>query len=469
MTDVTPDLPLEVGVAATLDEAPKPPSLSRGSAARFIADASGLVFGIVSGVITARGLGPAGKGLFSSLTLIAGIVLWVCSLGLGDAAIVLVGQRKATIQQALSVTITASLALSVLGMALLWGASIVAFSSDWDEVRDAAILACFVLPVLVVSNDLGFLLSAQERVIAHSAVGATTAVMTSLGLILFVGLIPLSIAGGVLANGVGAGAGLVLAAWLLRRSGLSFRPRFDRKYLIAAVSYGFSVAVSYVVTIMFLRLDLLLTYVLAGSGPAGHYSVALALSALVGLLPLAISGATFPRLARVDEADANELTAQACRYGLAAALSAALLLLAAVPIALPLLFGRAFTPAIGPTLVLLPGSVLWSTQWLLSRAAAARGRTALLLRSFMLGLAVMCGMDYLLIPRLGITGAALSAVAGPAAGLLLCLFSYHRSPFWTLPLRRLLPRAGDFRAVVVQSLGLLPLRRPGPLEDGTSR
>src|ERR671926_1037580 len=99
MGDTTPGSS-ELGVTTGLDEQ-RLPSLKRNSAARFLADAAGLVFGIISGVITARALGPTGKGLFSSLTLLSGILVWVCCMGLGDAAIVMVGQKKATVQQAL--------------------------------------------------------------------------------------------------------------------------------------------------------------------------------------------------------------------------------------------------------------------------------------------------------------------------------------------------------------------------------
>jgi O-antigen/teichoic acid export membrane protein len=466
MTDTAPGSPPELGVVPDPNAQLRQPSLTRNSAARFLADIAGLVFGVISGVITARGLGPTGKGLFSTLTLLASILMWVCCMGLGDAAIVMVGQKRATIQQALSVTITAGLCLSCLGAALLWGSAILAFENDWGEVRTAAIIACGALPISVLGTQLGFLLSAQERVVAHSAVAATTAVMTSVGLILFIGLIPLSIAGGIVANLVGAGAGLGLAWWCLRRSGLSFRPRFDRGYLFPALRYGMSVAVSYVVTLMFLRVDLLLTYSLAGPRAAGHYSVALALSGLVSLLPVAISSGTFPRLTAVDEVRAQQLVAQASRYGVAAALTAGLILLAAVPVGVPVLFGRAFAPAVGPALILLVSSILWSSQWVLSRAHAARGQPGLLLGSFLLGLVVMCGMDFFLIPRFGITGTALAAVAGPAFGLLLCLFSYHRSPSWTLPLSAYFPRARDFRGLITQSLQLLPVKRGDAMQPG---
>ncbi len=71
----------------------------------------------------------------------------------------------------------------------------------------------------------------------------------------------------------------------------------------------------------------------------------------------------------------------------------------------------------------------------------------------------MAGLDYVLIPRIGIVGAALSAVAGPAAGLVLALRSYHRSAWWDRPLTVFVPRGRDFHAFYGECLGMLPLPR----------
>ncbi len=458
VTNLNSELPVsDIGVTA--GDAAALPSLARQSVSRFLADVTGMVFAIVSGAVAARGLGPTGKGLFSSLTLLATLVFAICSLGLGDAAVVMVGQNRATIQQAVSVTIGTAFVLSALGAALLWGAALLAFSDNWSDIRSGVVIACAGLPLTLLLYEVGYLLFVRERVAAHSAVVAVTSVTTSLALVLFVGIIPLSIAGAVMANGVGSLVGLVLAGWLLRRTGVSFRPRLDLAYLIPAARYGISVALSSVVTVTLLRADMLLVYALAGPGPAGHYSISLTLAALVGLLPMAIATATFPRLARVDEATAKDLTAQACRYGAAAALTVACALFIAVPFAVPLVFGPDFRPAVVPTLVLLPGGVFWSMQWILSRSAAARGWPGLLLWSFLLALVVMFGMDLFLIPRLGVLGAALSAVAGPAAGLGVCLVWYHRAPVWSMKLGDLVPRIADLRAFVARSLELVPLPR----------
>ncbi len=454
MTDPVTELPTAAGLRPATGVA-QPVSLVRNSAARFLAESAGLAFGMVAGVLTARWLGPADKGLFSSLTFLAALVVQLSSMGLGDAAIVLVGQRRATVQRAVAVTLFATVCSALVATIILWPAASVAFAEDWDHVRSATVIACAGVPVSTLAYVLGFLLAAQERIVAESVVVGVTSAMTMVGIVLFVGVLPLSLPGALLASVLGSGIGLVVAVVLVSRCGLSLRPRADWDYLRAALRYGVPVEASYLVTLMFLRVDLLVVYSLAGAAAAGQYSVALTVAALVGLLPTAISHATFPRTATLEEHEANRLTVQAFRFGVVAAVAGSLALAAAIPFAVPLLFGPAFRPAVAPAILLIAGGIIWSSQWLLCRAAAARGRPGLLLWSFTVGLVVMITLDVILVPRLGLVGAALGSTAGPAAGLLLCLRAYHRSPWWTLPLSELIPRGTDVRALVTQSFGLL--------------
>jgi O-antigen/teichoic acid export membrane protein len=448
------------------DRAPAP-SLVRNSAARFVADGAGLASSLVASIVTARVLGPTGKGLFSSLTFLSAMVIHLFSAGLGDAAIVLVGQRRATLQRALSSTLGAGLCSAVLGMGALWLACLVAFRGDWERMRAAALISCLGLPLFLCAYHLSYLLSAQERIPASSMVLATMNLSTTAAIALFVAGMGLSVPGGALAGVVGAACGLTLAAALLRRSGLSLTPGWDRSYVGAALRYGPAVAASYLVSIMLQRADLVLVYALAGSGPAGHYSVGLTIASLAALLPIAISNATFPRIAKLGKEEAPELMVRTCRLGVAAAAVGAVLLTVATPVLVPLLFGREFLPAVGPTLILVPSGLIWSAQWLLCRAWAARGRPGLLMASFGVSLLVMVGLDILVVPRFGITGAAAVSVIAPALGLALCLVTYRRSPGWPLPILDFLPRPSDFRAVGAEALRLLPVRKAsGAAVDG---
>jgi O-antigen/teichoic acid export membrane protein len=419
------------------------PSLARSSSVKLLADGASLVFGMIAAVLTARWLGPSGKGLLASLFFLAGLIMQLCSIGIGDAAIVFVGHRRVDLQRAAGVTVAVAIGMGLVGAGLLLGAARIAFRADWPAVRAAVLVASVGMPVTLLAYVLTFLLSAQERIAASSAVLATTSGLTTVGIGIFVGVAQWSVKGGVIGSLFGGVAGLVLAIALLARSGLSLRPGWDSAYARLAVRYGLTIEASYLVTVLFMRVDLLLTYALAGSAPAGRYSVALTVSGLAGLAPTAIAYAAFPRLANLDESEAAELTARLSRLSLAAAGVSTVALLVVAPLLIPLLFGRAFRSAAGPTLILLPGSILWSGQWLVCRAAAARGRPGLLLRSFGLGLAVMCTGDFILIPRIGINGGAISALIGPMAGLALALVSYARAPWWPMSVWTLFPRPGD--------------------------
>ncbi|MDQ4145282.1 MAG: oligosaccharide flippase family protein [Actinomycetota bacterium] len=430
-----------------------------------MADASGLIFGLLASVITARWLGPRGKGLFASLTLLSSVVVQLCTLGLGDAAIVYVGQKKVSIQRALASTGAVTVVAGLGGTAVVWVAAWLSFRRDWSDVRTGALIAALGVPVFLAAVNSSFLLSAEERIPASSAVLAMLAGAVVPGLLLFVVVVPLGVSGAMLASLVSATAAFALGAGLLSRSRLNFRPCWDSQYLKLALRYGISVQASYLLTVVFLRGDLLFVYSLAGPRAAGLYSVSLTGAALVSLLPIAISGATFPRLSRLEDEDANRLTAQLCRLGLVATLLSAVLLVPAIPIAVPLLFGSPFTPAVPATLILIAGSMIWSAQWLLCRARAARGFPGLLVKSFGLSLVTMCGLDLVLIPRFGINGAALASLAASCAGLLVCLAAFARSTWWKLPLTQLVPGWGDFRFFVTQPRRLLS--RPGRTAEGS--
>lgn len=454
--------------AAGLGTSPRPPSLIRSSAARFLADAAGVTSSLVASIITARALGPDGKGLFSTLTFLTAMVVHVFSAGLGDAAIVFVGQKKATLQQALSSTLGASLCSAVVGMVVLWVGCLVAFSDDWADIRNAAVISCLGLPVFLCAYQLSYLLSAQERIPASSAVIAIMNTCTTFGLAVFVAGLGLFITGGALAGAVGAASGLILAATLIRRSGLSLRPSWDSRYLAGALRYGPAIAASNLVSIMLQRADLLLVYALAGSRAAGHYSVGLTIGSLVALLPLAISNATFPRIAKLPDEEATELMVRTCRLGIAAAAVGAVLMLVVTPVLVPLLFGRKFLPAVGPTLILVPSGLIWSAQWLLSRAWAARGRPSLLMTSFGASLAVMVPLDLLAIPRLGLVGAAIVSLVAPAIGLAICFRTYRRWSGWPYPTMAFAPRRDDFRAVAGEAMKLLHVKGSSAGPDGAS-
>lgn len=421
---------------------PRPGTLRRGSLVRFASDGSGVVLGTVSGIITARVLGPAGKGTLAALTFVTLLVIQCCTLGLGDAAVVRIGQGKASAQEALSSSLLLVLAASLIGAGVVLVYSILQLPIGDGSILAAVGVACLTVVVASVGQLLIFMVYARQRIVAVSLLTIAISLTTTLAVVVLCVLLRLDVFGGTLAALVAAALGFGVATGMLSREQLRLRPRFSPSYLRPALSFGLRAQLANVLAYSSARVDLLFVYALANDRQAGLYSVALTLGTITGFAAIALSYASFPRMAAMSDREALDLTAEMARLAMILGVVLAIVLALALSTLITVLLGSAYAGALLPGIVLLAGNVLWGEQWLLSRALAARGDPGLLVRSFLVNLATMIAADLLLIPLAGALGAAVGALVAPAAGVAVCLVSYRRrgvSP------TRFVPRRGDLR------------------------
>ena len=423
----------------------KAKSIATNTASRFLADSLSLVFGMINGIITARWLGPDGKGVLASLTLLGGIFSQFSCLGLQEASIIMIGRKRSTTQEALSASMAAMLlstGMSMLGFTLVCALE---FRSNWSEVTPAILATCFGLGVFSFSNLLCGILNSRELIVFNSLVYAAGSALTALGTWLLVVLFSWSLIGAALSPVLAALVGLAALGIQVRILGLSLRPRWNTAYVLAALRCGLGIQVSYLLVAMSARIDLVLVYSLASRSAAGLYSVALTVSMISGMVPLALSIATFPRLAGLDSPEASALISKTCRLSVLATSACGMLMVLFVPIVIPLLFGSAYTAACLPTTILIGGGVPWSCMWLLARGAAARGQPWTLLCSFGASLIVMLLLDLLLIPVAGMVGAALAATLASLAGLATCVLLLMYYDEISIRISDLLPGVEDLR------------------------
>jgi O-antigen/teichoic acid export membrane protein len=427
---------------------------------RLIATVATVVMGFVYALVTARWLGPADKGVLSTLSLLIVLVSQLACLGLGEATVVLVGQRRTSIQQALSATVGTLLVTMLAATAAALGVASINFRTDLSDLRLPILAACVGVPILVHRIVLTQIVNLQQRFFATSVCMFLQQAVSAAAAIVLLVVWRQSVTGAVVAFVIGPAFALIAVVGLLKQSGLSLRPTWDMDFLRRALPYGVKVQISGPPPITD-RIDLVLVYALAGQAAAGHYTIALTIGMFVGMVPLALSYVSFPRLARLAPREALELTVRTCRYGLAAAFLLAAGLLIIVPMALSFVFGEPYAPAVTPTLVLLLSYTLSSAQWLLGRAAAARGNSDVVLWSYAANFGVMVSLDYVLIPPLGVTGAAIASVAGAAVGLAICLGPYRNTGQTSVGFRDFIPTVGDFHHLVLL-LKQLALKRDRP-------
>jgi O-antigen/teichoic acid export membrane protein len=429
-------------------------SLRHGLIYRLGADAGVLALGLFAGVLTARWLGPDGKGVLAALSLLVAVFIQAACLGQGEAAVYLVGQRRFSSQAALSATVGVVILTTALAVLLFLGASAAQFSGAWQSIWIPVLLAGLWLAAAAFSNVLMWFLHLDERFGIGSAALLLSALIQATGTWVFVVVLDLSLSGAMLASILGWTASLAMAGTMLVRSGYSLAPSWRPDFLRSSLPYGAKVQGSALMMVLAGRVDLLIVFSLLGSAAAGHYSVALTLAGLVSMVPLALAQVTFPRIARSDSAGGLALVSQSCRYALATALLTAGVLGLLLPVLIPRLFGEPYRPSVGAAWLLLPAFVLASGQWILGRAAVARGEPGLLMKSYAGSVICMCAADLLLIPAFGIQGAAVGAFAGSVAGTAICLRAYLGRDPSHARFADFLPRPGDVVALVTIAVSI---------------
>jgi O-antigen/teichoic acid export membrane protein len=124
-----------------------------------------------------------------------------------------------------------------------------------------------------------------------------------------------------------------------------------------------------------------------------------------------------------------------------------------------LIFGAAFRPSVTPLLWLLPGIVAFSVANVIASYFAGIGKPRLNFYVALAGLAVTVLFDLLLIPALGIAGAAIASTLSYSASTAVIIWLFVRES--SLPVRRVLvPTRADFALGISLLRSLLQRQHP---------
>lgn len=184
-----------------------------------------------------------------------------------------------------------------------------------------------------------------------------------------------------------------------------------RKKLGAALSLGLRGQLGDLATFFNYRLDVFVVNYFLGPAQVGIYAIGVIVSESIWQIPQAAAVALFPRTARTIERGAAEFTCLVSRQVLLLALLLGVAMAVTSPLLIPLLFGARFSPAVAVIWWILPGTIALSLGKVMSADLAARGKPEYSSMFAFVSLAVTFVLDFALIPRMGIQGAALASSA----------------------------------------------------------
>jgi O-antigen/teichoic acid export membrane protein len=417
----------------------------RDSLVTFLTLGATFLLGMVSSVLTARYLGPEGKGILTLVLLLPALCVSLGSFGLGAANVYLLRRREVrmgtlmgnSFAVALAATILAS---GVIGIAWPWLGGRVLHGVE----PELAVLGLLSLPMLFLTDYLFGLLLGTQRVVRYNAVSISAKVFSVAALALALVVLRAGVTGAIVASVLGSLITVVFLLGALRAAGgkLPAALRVDFGSLRRALGYGGREHVGNIAMFLSYRVDMFFVAALAGTAAVGIYSIAVMMAELFFYLPNAVSTVLFPRLAGRSEWEGARNAAQTARV-ISAAVGAGVLL--SIPLASPavrLAFSSAFLPAVPAFFGLLPGIYALSISKVLSRYfTGSLGQPLLNARAQGISLAVNLPLNVLLIPRYGILGAAIASSAAYVAHAAVTLFLFHRHS--GLPVREALLLRGD--------------------------
>lgn len=415
--------------------------------------------GFLTSVLAARLIGADGLGLAGSAFTIATAGALLSSGGLNIAGIYFLGRRPDEHRLVVSRTVTLGAGAAVLA-ALVSLAGALLLRDVVLAGADASVLgAVAALGAMILAFELlgGLLLGLQQRgayIVVQALEALGSLALTALVLV----LVDRSAAGYLAAAALGYAAGGVVAAVAVRRRIGVVRPAFSGTFTREALSMGMRGQVGNVLQYLSLRLDLVLVAGLLDLRAAGVYFVAVRVSEVVSQVATSASAFLFPQVAAQAEHRDTRVTEQVTRLTLiTVVLGGAILALVAEPL-LALAFGAEFVPGTGAVRLTLLAMVPLTLTRLLAGDLKGRGRPGTVSWAAFVGLLATIALDVLLIPQLGIAGAALASLLSYGLGAAFLLLAYRR--ITGSGGSGLVPRPADVRVLV--SLVTRRGRRGGP-------
>ncbi len=383
----------------------------------------------------ARLLGPASRGLVSLCLMSIAFGALIGSLGSEATVVVWISKSKGRH----STWVPAVLLWVFLGCLAAVSAWCVVYWK-WHPsflkglTPRLAILVLVAIPVTVFFSMLMALFVGEEKFRLRSMMALLNRVTSLTGFFLCVALLGRRPDTAILGNLLGLIVAVCVSLIFLRHFfDRGWRLKDARENLLPTMFFGIRGQAGNLASFFSYRLDVFVVNYFLDAAQVGLYTLGVLVSEALWQLPSIVSVALFPRTARTVGTGADAFTCSVVRQVFLITVLTALLVAVVSPIAVPLLFGSRYSSSVPVIWWILPGTVALSLGKIIAADLTGRGLNTHLPISASIGFVLTIGLDFLLIPRMGIQGAALASSVAylAAAGYLFVVIQRELRTSWS--------------------------------------
>jgi len=372
--------------------------------------AANIVVALLLEICYARILGPGPRGQISLCMMTIAFGALLAGLGADIPIVIWRADRRRNISE----WIRPILLWGFFGCALfaiLWSEFFFRWSAEFLHGVTPQLFRLILLtvPCAVLFTYAIAVMTGAERFRERAAMGLT---VSAVGLCSFLALaftLGKTAEAALWGNFLGIAVGLMVACIFLREEFQKREKIPDDLQLTKGLLTGLRGQAGNVAAFFNYRLDVFVVNYFLDAAQVGLYSLGVAISEVLWQIPAAAAVALFPRTARTVEEGATEFTCKILRHVLLISCATGALLAIASPIAVPLIFGARFSSSVAVIWRILPGTIALALAKIASSDLAARHKTGYASAFGAIALVVTVELDFLLIPRMGINGAAIAS------------------------------------------------------------
>lgn len=403
---------------------------------------------MLAGILVSRFLGPDARGTLSVLIALGSVTVLLASFGIQQSSIYFLGRFPDHRSEVIANTTLVAIIGGLLATVLLAGAGVV-FPDFLLNGISVSLFLAFVasVPFLYFTEFARRLALGFGRISAYNApdylAGSAILAGTAVLILVFDASVNALV---VLRVAIEMAIAVALGIWLFRLVRVPLVPSWN--LLWRQARYGVRNYAGSLLWVILIQSDLILCNYFLGTGPTGVYSVAVATGQPLTLLGSVVGILVFQRsVSQGDLQQRTQNTNRAVRL-LVPVLAFTAIGLGSVAIWLiPIIYGSEFAGATVALLLLLPGLVAFSIEVVLMNYIAGEGSPPVVFIAPLVGVVLNVAANLVLIPLMGIEGAALTSSFAYFVVLTIVVVYYIRTTATTVR-ELLLVRCADVRGLM---------------------
>lgn len=417
-----------------------------------------LVVSLGSGIILARSLGTSGKGEAYLITQIFGFIQVIFSFGFGPAIIYFLKKKELSLKKVnFFILLHCSFLAVIFILAVIFFNNIINMLIGGDLSLKLMVLTFIIGYINILSGLLGYKILIHNNGIKYQSIAG----LVSNGAYILLLVLTLLIFGlgvvGVAYSLIGSALVRLLLYVIKKENNLVTFEKINLLEVNKLFKYGFYIFLTNFFLTSVFRIDTFFLNKMVSTAQLGLYSVSVNVSELLLLIPSSIGVALFPHLSGLDK---KEQTDTMCLVGRVSFIIGFLGIFALAIIGYPfiwIVFGKDFLPAFVPFLFLLPGLMAMTVNYSYSNYFSSIGQPLVGAYIFLVGLIINVVLNLVLIPKLGISGAAISSSITYA--FITIGFAIKIIKLDNLPLKEfMIPKLSDYSYVKKKITGFLKKR-----------